>query len=131
MIIQSISIKKTIGGNPLFEDLSCQIAAGEKIALVGINGTGKSTFLQILTGREGVDSGVISRKKGLKIGTVEQELTVSEATVNHYLLHTAAEIPDVKLQRGRYEAVIAEPDISVGLCLAGYGKQRHRFGEVG
>lgn len=78
MIIQAISIKKTIGGNPLFEDLSCQIEAGEKIALVGINGTGKSTFLQILTGREGVDSGVISRKKGLKIGTVEQELTVSE-----------------------------------------------------
>ena len=49
MIIQAISIKKTIGGNPLFEDLSCQIEAGEKIALVGINGTGKSTFLQILT----------------------------------------------------------------------------------
>lgn len=66
MIIQAISIKKTIGGNPLFEDLSCQIEAGEKIALVGINGTGKSTFLQILTGREGVDSGVISRKKRLK-----------------------------------------------------------------
>ena len=52
MIIQAISIKKTIGGNPLFEDLSCQIEAGEKIALVGINGTGKSTFLQILTGRD-------------------------------------------------------------------------------
>ncbi len=54
MIIQAIAIKKTIGGNPLFEELSCQIEAGEKIALVGINGTGKSTFLQILTGAEGV-----------------------------------------------------------------------------
>ncbi|WP_426069757.1 ATP-binding cassette domain-containing protein, partial [Escherichia coli] len=99
-------MKKTLGGNPLFEDLSCQIEAGEKIALVGINGTGKSTFLQILTGREVVDSGVISRKKGLKIGTVEQELTVSEATVNHYLLHSAAEIQDLKQQMSRYEALM-------------------------
>ena len=74
MIIQAISIKKTIGGNPLFEDLSCQIEAGEKIALVGINGTGKSTFLQILTGREGVDSGVISRKKGLRSGRSNKNL---------------------------------------------------------
>lgn len=62
MIIQEISIKKTIGGNPLFEDLSCQIEAGEKIALVGINGTGKSTFLQILTGRE-VSTAVLSVAK--------------------------------------------------------------------
>ncbi|ELB59938.1 TPA: ribosomal protection-like ABC-F family protein [Enterococcus faecium] len=131
MIIQEISIKKTIGGNPLFEDLSCQIEAGEKIALVGINGTGKSTFLQILTGREGVDSGIISRKKGLKIGTVEQELTVSEATVNHYLLHSAAEIQDLKQQMSRYEALMTEPDTNLEKCLARYGELQHRFEELG
>lgn len=131
MIIQAISIKKTIGGNPLFEDLSCQIEAGEKIALVGINGTGKSTFLQILTGREGVDSGVISRKKGLKIGTVEQELTVSEATVNHYLLHSAAEIQDLKQQMSRYEALMTEPDTNLEKCLTRYGELQHRFEELG
>ncbi|MDB1171808.1 ABC-F family ATP-binding cassette domain-containing protein [Enterococcus faecium] len=131
MIIQAISIKKTIGGNPLFEDLSCQIEAGEKIALVGINGTGKSTFLQILTGREGVDSGVISRKKGLKIGTVEQELTVSEATANHYLLHSAAEIQDLKQQMSRYEALMTEPDTNLEKCLARYGELQHRFEELG
>lgn len=75
-----------------------------------------------MTGREGVDSGIISRKKGLKIGTVEQELTVSEATVNHYLLHSAAEIQDLKQQMSRYEALMTEPDTNLEKCLARYGE---------
>ncbi len=131
MIIQAIAIKKTIGGNPLFEELSCQIEAGEKIALVGINGTGKSTFLQILTGSEGVDSGVISRQKGLRIGTVEQELTVSEATVTHYLLHSAANIQELKQQMSHYEALMAEPDTDLEKCLIRYGELQQRFEELG
>ena len=131
MIIQAIAIKKTIGGNPLFEELACQIEAGEKIALVGINGTGKSTFLQILTGSEGVDSGVISRQKGLRIGTVEQELTVSEATVTHYLLHSAATIQELKQQMSHYEALMAEADTDLEKCLIRYGELQQRFEELG
>lgn len=131
MIIQAIAIKKTIGGNPLFEELSCQIEAGEKIALVGINGTGKSTFLQILTGAEGVDSGVISRQKGLRIGTVEQELTVSEATVTQYLLHSAATIQELKQQMSHYEALMAEPNTDLEKCLIRYGELQQRFEELG
>lgn len=131
MIIQAIAIKKTIGGNPLFEELACQIEAGEKIALVGINGTGKSTFLQILTGSEGVDSGVISRQKGLRVGTVEQELTVSEATVTHYLLHSAATIQELKQQMSHYEALMAEPDTDLEKCLIRYGELQQRFEELG
>ena len=74
---------------------------------------------------------MLSVAKGLKIGTVEQELTVSEATVNHYLLHSAAEIQDLKQQMSRYEALMTEPDTNLEKCLARYGELQHRFEELG
>ncbi len=131
MIIQAISIKKTIGGNPLFEDLSCQIEAGEKIALVGINGTGKSTFLQILTGREGVDSGVISRKKGLKDRDGRTRTYSFRSDRQPLGRRSAAEIQDLKQQMSRYAALTTEPDTNLEKCLARYGELQHRFEELG
>ena len=54
-----------------------------------------------------------------------------EATVNHYLLHSAAEIQDLKQQMSRYEALMTEPDTNLEKCLARYGELQHRFEELG
>ncbi len=72
--ITNLSVQFT--GDNLFEGVNLKILPNDKIALVGSNGTGKSTFLKILSGKQTQESGDISFKKGLKIGYLPQELVV-------------------------------------------------------
>ncbi len=83
--IQAENISKSFGDNNLFEDLSFGISEGQRVALIARNGTGKTTLLNILAGRDSADSGTISYKKDLRIGYLEQspefpgELSVIDA----------------------------------------------------
>jgi ATPase subunit of ABC transporter with duplicated ATPase domains len=88
MYIQANKISKNFSGTPLFENLTLQINENEKIGLVGQNGTGKTTLFQLLLGIEGIDEGVISRKKGVSIGWVPQQLTMSDRTAFEYISHS-------------------------------------------
>ena len=56
----------------LFEDISFSIAEGQKVGLVAKNGTGKSTLLSILSGKEGYDAGEIIFRRDLRVGILEQ-----------------------------------------------------------
>lgn len=83
------NLTKSFGAQVLFQDISFSVAEGQKIGLVAKNGTGKSTLLSILTGREGYDSGNIIFRRELKIGYLEQapkfdpQDTVLDACFNH------------------------------------------------
>lgn len=83
------NLTKSFGAHVLFHDISFSVAEGQKIGLVAKNGTGKSTLLSILTGREGYDSGNIVFRRELKIGYLEQspkfdpDDTVLDACFNH------------------------------------------------
>lgn len=83
------NLTKSFGAYVLFQDISFSVAEGQKIGLVAKNGTGKSTLLSILTGREGYDSGNIIFRRELKIGYLEQspkfdpDDTVLDACFNH------------------------------------------------
>lgn len=83
------NLTKSFGAHVLFQDISFSVAEGHKIGLVAKNGTGKSTLLSILTGREGYDSGNIIFRRELKIGYLEQspkfdpDDTVLDACFNH------------------------------------------------
>ena len=66
------NLTKSFGAQVLFEDISFSVAEGQKIGLVAKNGTGKSTLLSILTGKEGYDSGSIVYRKDLRVGFLEQ-----------------------------------------------------------
>jgi ABC transport system ATP-binding/permease protein len=78
------NITKGFGDEPLFENLSFGINKGDKLALIAANGTGKSTIMRILNGKEEADSGTISFAEGIRTGFLEQEpdlddgLTISE-----------------------------------------------------
>ena len=65
-------ISKLYGDKMVLEDLSCSVDEGDKIGIIGINGTGKSTLLQIIAGEEEADEGKIIFSKGLTIGWMGQ-----------------------------------------------------------
>ena len=70
-------ISIAFGHLPLLDDASLQIDVGERVGLIGRNGTGKSTLLQIINGNQVSDSGSVRRQPGLQIGQLLQDATLS------------------------------------------------------
>jgi ATP-binding cassette subfamily F protein uup len=83
------NLTKSFGSTVLFEDISFSIAERQRVGLIAKNGTGKSTLLSILSGKEGYDSGDIIFRRDLKVGCLEQTPTsqpddsVLDACFNH------------------------------------------------
>ena len=82
-------LSKSFGALTLFRDISFSIGEGQKVGLIAKNGTGKSTLLSILSGKEGYDEGSIVFRRDLKVGMLEQspafdpDETVLDACFNH------------------------------------------------
>ena len=70
--LQIEKLTKSFGDRVLFEDITFGVYEGDKIGIVARNGDGKSTFLNILTGREDYDSGNVVYRNGLRVGYLEQ-----------------------------------------------------------
>ena len=64
------------GAKHIFRDVSVQVHAGERIGLVGVNGTGKSTLLKIMCGRQETDPGIVSRASWFTVAYLPQEITI-------------------------------------------------------
>jgi len=78
-----------IGSRALYDEANWHIKPGERIGLIGANGTGKSTLLKIIVGEYAPSSGSISMSKDLKIGYLNQDLLSYES--HHTILHVAME----------------------------------------
>ena len=74
MLISLQNITFSFGARAILEDASWQIGTGERIGLVGSNGTGKSTLLRLMTGAYTPDSGVINKPKDVSLGFFNQDL---------------------------------------------------------
>lgn len=70
--LQIEKLTKSFGDRLLFADVTFGVYEGDKIGIVARNGDGKSTFLNILTGREDYDSGKVTYRNGLRVGYLEQ-----------------------------------------------------------
>ncbi len=68
------NISLAFGGPRLFVDVSLRISKGERICLLGRNGTGKSTLLKVISGELPPDDGVIDRQQGLRVARLEQDV---------------------------------------------------------
>ena len=87
--LQVEGLTKSVGDRVLFNRISFGIAEGQRVGLIAKNGTGKSTLLNILSGKDGYDEGSIVYRRDLEVGYLEQtpyyppEQTVIEACFSH------------------------------------------------
>ena len=97
ILLNATDISKSYTASPLLSNLSYAINEGDKIGLIGVNGTGKSTLLRITAGVEDADSGKIILTGGVRIGYLPQapaydpEKTVLEQAVSYLTRQTAEE----------------------------------------
>ena len=85
-IINIEHISKIFGGKVIFDDVSCGISEGEKIGVIGINGTGKTTLLRVLAGLEQPDEGQVITQNGIRIAYLQQNPAFpEEKTVLSYV----------------------------------------------
>jgi ATP-binding cassette, subfamily F, member 3 len=80
-MIQVVGLAKGYGAQILFEDISFTLGKGERVGLVGRNGTGKTTLFKILLGEELPDAGDVIIPKNYKTGTLKQHLHFTHSTI--------------------------------------------------
>ncbi len=103
-------VAKTYNDNWLFQNISLGISKGEKLALVGNNGVGKSTLLKIITGEVTPDAGKVSTRDGIRIACLTQEPKVDpKLSVKDVLFSDDNEIAKVVKE---YEDCIHHPETS-------------------
>lgn len=104
------NLSKTFNDRWLFRDVTIGISQGEKLALVGENGTGKSTLLKILTAQIASDSGVVSVRDGIKLGYLTQQPNVADSlTIKEIIFDRNNKVAAVVRE---YEDCIHHPDTS-------------------
>jgi ATP-binding cassette subfamily F protein uup len=77
--LQADSIARRIGDNLLFDNISFNINKDDKVALIAVNGAGKSSLLDILAGKENPDNGSLSIKRDLRIAYLQQSPSLNES----------------------------------------------------
>ena len=95
LLISCQSLSKSYASRVLFADLSLSIFSGDRIGLIGLNGCGKTTLLKILAGLEKPDTGILSPKRGLKIGYLPQSCEFPDRSPQEILMESAKSNPEI------------------------------------
>lgn len=133
MICTIQNITKMLGGNTIFEELSLEIKTGDRLAIVGRNGTGKTTLFKLLAGIESPDEGSIHFKKGTSIGYLAQIPTYSEEVtgldVLHFAFQSIAELQKKMIQMEQQMATLESGEME--RLLQQYGEIQEQFTLLG
>ncbi len=132
-MLTASGLSRSFGPRTLFLNVSLQLGSGQRVALIGGNGTGKTTLLELLVGIQDADTGEVHRPKGLRIGYLPQELpTETGRSVFEQVMLGAEQvtvlahrIQDLGQQLG--SAAGAEQE----RILADFGDAQSRFEQIG
>ncbi len=133
ILLSCQNLSKSFGHRPLFENLSFGLFEGERTGLIGPNGTGKSTLLKILAGVEKPDSGLLSLRKGLRVGYLPQQSHMEDPPpgliVRDALTQALSGLGledyeiDIRLENGLEEAGFTHPEQEVAKLSGGWRKR--------
>lgn len=131
-MIQLNNVTKTIGGELLFENLDLRIKEGQKVGLIGRNGTGKSTLLKMIMGVEGLDEGTLSIRNAVSVGYLSQErVNVKGLVGKEFLLSAKANLLQLGTELRALESQFATAGDELEALLVKYGKLQEAFEEQG
>jgi len=126
-ILSAENLAKSYGAQDVFWDVSLQVARGDKIALIGPNGHGKTTLLRILAGLEHPTGGTVERARNLSVGYLPQVADLDSAHSLYGEARTAFEpLLAMQAQLRRLEREMADPDQREAV-LRRYGELQERF----
>ena len=124
--LKVIGLEKAYGIRTLFSHVNFEVRRGDKIGLVGANGTGKTTLMRILLGREESDGGQIVMDRADTVGYVEQQATFTHATLYEELRSAFSDLIALRAEKERMEDAIAAGEAGSDE-LAAYGNLVTRF----
>jgi ATP-binding cassette subfamily F protein 3 len=137
-IVTFANVCKDFGGNPVFDEVTFEIIEGQRIGLVGENGTGKSTLFTLFAGLDTPTKGQITRKRNLMIGYLTQEIDprMERKSIFEAVSETSPELVELPRLLARLEAQMADPEIAadeerMSAVLETYGKVQERFDALG
>lgn len=120
-------LAKSYGPQDLFWDVSCSVARGDRVALVGANGTGKTTLLRILAGLEQPTSGRVHRARGLRIGYLPQGASLEgDGSLWQEIMTAFEPLRAMEARLHDLEVQMANP-ASAEEALEAYAPLRERF----
>src|SRR6201999_1929027 len=126
-MLQLADAGKRFGPKLLFENANWLITPDERTALVGANGTGKSTLMKVLAGLDGLDYGQVQRTRGMSIGYLPQDgLSLSGRTVFDECLSVFDELRAMETELEGLYVALAELDPE----SAEYHAAADRFSEI-
>lgn len=113
MLLQATGITKSYGITSVLDGISLQVNEKERVGLVGVNGAGKSTFLQILAGEMSFDSGQIHKSKETTVGYLAQNSGLqSDGTIQEEMLAVFAPLIEAEAELRQMEISIADPQLA-------------------
>jgi ATP-binding cassette subfamily F protein 3 len=126
-------LSKSHGARTLFSDVTFRLSPGRRIALIGANGVGKTTILEIVMGLQDPDVGEVSKPKDYRIGYLPQELTESWTdTVLHEVLRGADNVFELEAElRSLEQAMMDSSGPEHEQVVARYGEIQSRFETLG
>lgn len=117
-VLSAENLAKSYGERVLFSELTFGLSAGDKVALIAKNGSGKTSLMRILSNQESADSGRLSFRKGVRVGYLEQDPQLDpNKTLWQTIFHSENEL--VTALRN-YELALEKPDATDELqaCIA-------------
>ena len=132
-MLTASGLTKSFGPRTLFKNVSLQLGPSRRIALIGSNGTGKTTLLEILTGLQEADEGEIHKPQDMNIGYLPQELQASKGkNVLQEVLSGANDINKLTTRLKKLSSELEKADSEhKSELISEFGEAQSRFEQIG
>lgn len=132
VILQANNLKKSYGQDLVFEKANFFLQEGEVVALLGRNGTGKSTLLKMIKGLEHPDAGTIQFYKKVNVGYMEQMPDYEGYTVQQVLMSTFKDVSELEIKMRELEESLGTSlsESEMNKVLEAYGKVQELFDKL-